>query len=219
MTDQNALRDALAAAIRTATCTGDCGQTEEECRQQRIQPVVEHHGRLAVVEGTPEQLADAVLPALPAPADRAATLRWAVERAEIVALRLRLKRDHGAATGAYEVVTELRRLADETQPAEAHATEPTEDARRLRAVERLCSGRPGYHTVTVKELLTAMGDAADRQDGATRTEVVHGCPPDGSGLTPCCGRTPFELPLGDRISSEAPTTCTGSETRQDGARP
>ncbi|MCX4885909.1 hypothetical protein [Streptomyces sp. NBC_00847] len=40
-------------------------------------------------------------------------------------------------------------------------------------------------------------------------EIVHGCPPDGSGLTPCCGRTPFELPLGDRISSEAPVTCPG----------
>lgn len=42
-------------------------------------------------------------------------------------------------------------------------------------------------------------------------EVVHGCPPDGSGLTPCCGRTPFELPLTDRISSEAPVTCPGPE--------
>lgn len=41
-------------------------------------------------------------------------------------------------------------------------------------------------------------------------ETVHGCPPDGSGLTPCCGHTPFELPPGDRISSEAPTTCTGT---------
>ncbi|MFD7978865.1 hypothetical protein [Streptomyces sp. NPDC059071] len=36
----------------------------------------------------------------------------------------------------------------------------TEDRRRLAAVERLCSGRPGYHTVTVKQLLTAMSDAA-----------------------------------------------------------
>lgn len=43
-----------------------------------------------------------------------------------------------------------------------------------------------------------------------RPEVVHGCPPDGSGLTPCCGRTPFELPLTDRISSEAPVTCPGA---------
>lgn len=48
------------------------------------------------------------------------------------------------------------------------------------------------------------------------TETVHACPPDGSGLTPCCGRTPFELPLTDRMSSEAPTTCPGVEAQQDG---
>lgn len=41
-------------------------------------------------------------------------------------------------------------------------------------------------------------------------ETVHACPPEGSGLTPCCGRTPFELPLTDRISSEAPVTCQGA---------
>lgn len=45
-------------------------------------------------------------------------------------------------------------------------TEAAEDtarrfARRLRAVEQLCGGRPGYHTVTVKALLTAMGEADD----------------------------------------------------------
>lgn len=40
------------------------------------------------------------------------------------------------------------------------------------------------------------------------TETVHACPPDGSGVTPCCGRTPFELPRTDRISSEvAVVTC------------
>lgn len=32
-------------------------------------------------------------------------------------------------------------------------------ARRLRAVELLCAGRPGYHAITVKALLTAMGEA------------------------------------------------------------
>ncbi|MFH9295642.1 hypothetical protein [Streptomyces sp. NPDC017520] len=45
-----------------------------------------------------------------------------------------------------------------------HGTEVAEDAarrfaRRLRAVELLCSGRPGYHAITVKALLTAMGEA------------------------------------------------------------
>ncbi|MFF9568471.1 hypothetical protein [Streptomyces sp. NPDC014685] len=34
-------------------------------------------------------------------------------------------------------------------------------ARRLRAVEQLCAGRPGYHTVTVKQVLTAMSEADD----------------------------------------------------------
>jgi hypothetical protein len=38
--------------------------------------------------------------------------------------------------------------------------------------------------------------------------VVHMCPPDGSGLMPCCGRTPFEAPHTDRITTDgAAVTC------------
>lgn len=33
------------------------------------------------------------------------------------------------------------------------------------------------------------------------SETVHQCPPSGSGLTPCCGRSPFELPANDRITT------------------
>ena len=33
-----------------------------------------------------------------------------------------------------------------------------------------------------------------------QTITVHACPPDGSGLMPCCGRTPFETP-GDRMTA------------------
>ena len=41
-------------------------------------------------------------------------------------------------------------------------------------------------------------------------EIVHGCPPDGSGLTPCCGQTPFELPRTDRMATDPGfVTCTG----------
>lgn len=41
-------------------------------------------------------------------------------------------------------------------------------------------------------------------------EITHACPPDGSGLTPCCGRTPVELPRTDRITSQADAvTCPG----------
>ncbi|MCX3059572.1 hypothetical protein [Streptomyces beihaiensis] len=68
-----------------------------------------------------------------------------------------------------------------------------------------------------------LGHYADcPQAGETQQdEVVHACPPDGSGLTPCCGLSPFELPLTDRISSEETVTCTGpaTEAQQDGAQP
>jgi hypothetical protein len=30
--------------------------------------------------------------------------------------------------------------------------------------------------------------------------TVHQCPPDGESLTPCCGRTPLELPHEDQIA-------------------
>lgn len=33
-------------------------------------------------------------------------------------------------------------------------------------------------------------------------EVVHMCPPEGSGLMPCCGRTPFEV-MSDRMTLDA----------------
>jgi hypothetical protein len=69
----------------------------------------------------------------------------------------------------------------------------------------------GYPSLMVpEEAVEELRRVADE----TRDEVVHGCPPDGSGLTPCCGRTPFELPLGDRISSEAPVTCPNAVVAQ-----
>jgi hypothetical protein len=58
------LREQLAAAIREATCSGHCGQTEDECASTRIQPVVWHFGELAEVSGAPEMIADVVLPVI-----------------------------------------------------------------------------------------------------------------------------------------------------------
>ena len=49
----------------------------------------------------------------------------------------------------------------------------------------------------------AMGwsDALRRSRGGQGdSEIVHACPPDGGGLTPCCGKTPFELPRTDRMT-------------------
>lgn len=45
-------------------------------------------------------------------------------------------------------------------------------------------------------------EALGPQGEAPHVEVTHGCPPmlGGGGLTPCCGRSPLELPVTDRLS-------------------
>ena len=35
---------------------------------------------------------------------------------------------------------------------------------------------------------------------AAAEATVHACPPLGQGVTPCCGKTPFELPRADRMT-------------------
>lgn len=48
-------------------------------------------------------------------------------------------------------------------------------------------------------------------------ETVHQCPPDGSGIMPCCGRTPFEV-LADRMATDpALVTCKGKRGSGSGA--
>lgn len=40
-------------------------------------------------------------------------------------------------------------------------------------------------------------------------EVTHRCPLKGEGITPCCGRTPLELPVTDRLTlDDALVTCS-----------
>lgn len=48
---------------------------------------------------------------------------------------------------------------------------------------------------------------------AEKVEVVHMCPPEGSGLMPCCGRTPFEVPRWEHRITLQPSlvTCTGEQ--------
>ncbi|MEV2259176.1 hypothetical protein AB0J13_11010 [Streptomyces anulatus] len=108
---------------------------------------------------------DAAVP--PAPADRAAVLRAEADRidalAEATSPRL--------AAGITWATSELRRTAaagvqPPTEGEELDGTALRRYARRMAALDRLCSGRPGYHTVTVKQVLTAMSDAADEQPAA-----------------------------------------------------
>lgn len=53
------------------------------------------------------------------------------------------------------------------------------------------------------------------EDTAPPTEVTHACPPGDAACTPCCGRTPFELPRTDRLTLDPSlVTC-----REDTAPP
>lgn len=45
----------------------------------------------------------------------------------------------------------------------------------------------------------------------TAREVTHACPPTGSGVMPCCERTPFEVPRWHRMTLDPDlVTCDGS---------
>ncbi len=33
--------------------------------------------------------------------------------------------------------------------------------------------------------------------------ITHACPPDGSGIMECCGRTPFEVSMSDRMTEDS----------------
>jgi hypothetical protein len=52
-------------------------------------------------------------------------------------------------------------------------------------------------------------DAVNLLDNIADGITTHACPPDNSALTPCCGKTPFELARTDRLTYDlAEITCT-----------
>jgi len=187
----------------------------------------EQDGMRATIERLRGELKTAAgpAPATDQGADRAAVLREAAEVVDnppgVVGSNAG---DWGFIHARKEMAVKLRRLADETPPL------PSIHANDVAGFCPACGhgvltlGAGGHVTCTLIDC--PKPEAADNLlHGADETpvvaqaaaEVVHGCPPDGSGLTPCCGRTPFELPLGDRISSEAPVTCPGAAVAQPAA--
>jgi len=48
-------------------------------------------------------------------------------------------------------------------------------------------------------------------------DAVHACPPDGSGLTPCCRRNPGELPRADQLTEDADAVTCASPWRSGAA--
>lgn len=49
---------------------------------------------------------------------------------------------------------------------------------------------------------TRLADMLDAYAAFLEAQPAHQCPPDGSAVTPCCGRTPFELPRTDRMTRQ-----------------
>lgn len=49
----------------------------------------------------------------------------------------------------------------------------------------------------------------------TVEDVTHACPPVGSGLMPCCGRSPNEVPLWHRITLDDEFVTCASSGRSD----
>lgn len=39
--------------------------------------------------------------------------------------------------------------------------------------------------------------------------LIHACPPEGSGIMPCCGRTPFEVTSHRMTQDREKVTCRG----------
>ncbi|MFH9269220.1 hypothetical protein ACH4KN_33955 [Streptomyces sp. NPDC017546] len=115
----------------------------------------------------------------PAPVGRAAILHEAADFTETLrqftpATGARKGAQVSENVGILRVADHLRRLADEaaagvqppTEGEESDGTALRRYAGRMAALDRLCSGRPGYHAVTVKQVLTAMSDADDEQAAA-----------------------------------------------------
>jgi hypothetical protein len=64
----------------------------------------------------------------------------------------------------------------------------------------------------------ARGDDGEPVIRERRAVLVHLCPPDGSGLTPCCGAAPFEIPRGDRLTAvDDAVTCEGDPVPAEAA--
>lgn len=56
-------------------------------------------------------------------------------------------------------------------------------------------------------------DPAELAAARQQAETVHACPPGNSSLTPCCGKTPFELTRTDRLTYDlAEVTCRAALT-------
>lgn len=102
-------------------------------------------------------------------------------------------------------------------PAEHDELILDEDIRRALAVRsRVVAEAPGKHATAREGRKETPDDKVARHPrgdvdavvSAAVGETTHACPADGAAVTPCCGRSPFELPMTDRMTLDpALVTC------------
>lgn len=166
---------------------------------QWVKTDLKDHHAIAEVTVSDQPAAPVAVP----PTDRAAVLAEAIAAVEGM-------RGYPVLVTPEEAVDVLRRLAAETPGPETQG-EADEWCKCRSCWGWFVEEHPGEDLDELGRDLgwwSGLPEHRDAPAGVSQPEIVHSCPPDGSGLTPCCGRTPFELPLGDRISSEALVTCT-----------
>lgn len=220
------------AGARVLAALDDTAPADRAALRQHIAEAIHrdltmHRGRRDQgLLGIVPRLTDAVLAVLPADTDRAAVLTEAV-----AALDAHLesffrewpeeRQNSPWVNGWKDATGELRRMADETTT-EARPGKPVPTAVLLATRCDACQHTLNWHRndVGCTVVLCVCGRFQQPADEpATQPEVIHGFPPTGSGLTPCCELTPFELPPTDRMTADpALVTCPAAGARQDGAQ-
>ena len=77
------------------------------------------------------------------------------------------------------------------------------------------------HGMTIRNVSTADDLARNEYRISVEVEsVVHLAPPLGQGMTPCCERTPFDLAVWDRLTTDsAAVTCQAFQSGRQATEP
>ncbi|MDX2846434.1 hypothetical protein PV377_47335 [Streptomyces ipomoeae] len=156
----------------------------EQCQQHDSGLVVDDPRNIAAVAATVARAQPASTAVVPA-ADQAA--EWSAAARFVEAMNEACdQRPCEACTTREDVASELRRVAAEA----AAVVGVTADTTPAFEADRDSNTTP-------------------KADPKAETPV-HACPVDGTGITGCCGRVPFELPRTDRMTRDPDAvTCTG----------
>jgi hypothetical protein len=89
--------------------------------------------------------------------------------------------------------------------------EPADPERIKKLNKELADARAALETLGRSlEVVNADYQALRKIVLGDEESVVHACPPNSSGIMPCCNRAPMDVPLTERISLDGTAvTCRG----------